>query len=504
MKLSTGLYGVVFALAGQVCGAQPAAGEVAAASAETRLVVTYAGGPDAVRVSEEGTALAAQRRSARFERATTAVARIGLAASRLRHMTALDADVIVVSGLTGAKAIEAFAAQLKAADPAIVAVEQDVIVRGQARLRFNTNDPQGASQWELEGANNAYATQVRRLWGYQTPRKVAVLDSGDLDHPDLPFMETNSRANFVVRNTFPNDFGDWSPACPGLPFGVTFNSTWHGLAMHGLIGASTGNGVGAVGSMGPGSSYRIMPVKVLGACLEGRLSDVADAIAWVGTTDAVIVNLSLAGQSPCPTFLSNVIAPLAASGRQFFVASAGNVPRGASVPASAFTPANCPGVISVGAIDRWGSRAPYSAHSASIYAPGGNTVEQGLAGGVLTLRNPGTTSPVYGAGIYVRSEGTSEAAALVSGALSLLPLPITATNGQPLTGALLAGLLRQYGRWVNDGVGNVGRSINACSTYNYILQWAGQPRVPLFDDRYYGCNEFVRDPPEGGGPGGNG
>ena len=86
-------------------------------------------------------------------------------------------------------------------------------------------------------------------------------------------------------------------------------------------------------------------------------------------TPARIINLSLGGDSPCPQ--SFVVAIAAARGRgSVIVVAAGN---GAEDAANT-SPANCAGVITVGASDEYGSRASYSNFGSTIdvSAPGGD------------------------------------------------------------------------------------------------------------------------------------
>jgi len=93
--------------------------------------------------------------------------------------------------------------------------------------------------------------------------------------------------------------------------------------------------------------------------------------------------------------------------------SAGN----AAADATAFAPANCSGVITVGALGRSGDRASYSNFGArvDIGAPGGDVDEDGQ---VLSTHAEGATIP--GGFNYDYGIGTSFSAPLVSGTVSLM------------------------------------------------------------------------------------
>src|SRR5262249_42473098 len=147
-----------------------------------------------------------------------------------------------------------------------------------------------------EGMPNDYAFVKGLHWSYQAPPVgmnavgawasakgskdvvVAVLDSGILlDHPDI-----KGSGNVLPGYTFvsgkagrgpdPTDLGD--DACPPLHP----HATWHGTHVSGIIGAvATNNGHGATGI---NWEVSVLPVRVLGVCGRGTLTDIADAVRW--------------------------------------------------------------------------------------------------------------------------------------------------------------------------------------------------------------------------------
>lgn len=146
---------------------------------------------------------------------------------------------------------------------------------------------------------------------------------------------------------------------------------------HGTEVASLIAGNGADGVLGVNPSAKILPIRLFGACNMAR-TDMLDAIAWAaglpvaGVPDnpypARIINMSLAGGlSVCGSDLQQVINRVIEK-KVFVVAAAGN-----NFHKPLPEPANCKGVISVGALDAENKIEVYSALDTrtSVYAPGG-------------------------------------------------------------------------------------------------------------------------------------
>jgi serine protease len=244
---------------------------------------------------------------------------------------------------------------------------------------------------------------------------IAVLDTGITAHSDLA-GRTVAGYDFVsdidisndgnARDSDASDPGDWLTqaeinANPSAFSGCAVeNSSWHGTHAAGIIGAVTNN---AAGIAGVNWVSKIQPIRVLGKCY-GLTSDIAAAIVWAagGTVAGVATN-------PCETTYRNAVAQAATLGAVVVVA-AGNETAGAAGSA----PANCPGAISVSALDIDGFRAGYSNYGApaTLSAPGGD------ASTILSTLNAGITAP--GAESYGGLVGTSFAAPHVAGVASLM------------------------------------------------------------------------------------
>ncbi len=108
----------------------------------------------------------------------------------------------------------------------------------------------------------------------------------------------------------------------------------------------------------------ILPVRVLGVC-GGTFEDVLAGVMWASgvaidgvppnKTPAKIINLSLGGFGPCDQSMQEAVDDAMAQGA-VVVAAAGND----TLEAADFAPANCSGVITVGAHGSRGALTSYS------------------------------------------------------------------------------------------------------------------------------------------------
>jgi subtilisin family serine protease len=280
------------------------------------------------------------------------------------------------------------------------------------------NDPEyGPRQWHLRSIGLEQAWDVTKG---DDGIVVAVLDTGILysatdasrRHPDLVGRVVPGY-DFVSLVTLSDD-GDGRDDDPYDP---SPDAGYHGTHVAGTIGAATDNGVGIAGVSW---FARILPVRVMGAG-GGPLSDVMDGLLWAAgasvsgvptnANPARVINLSLGASVTCSSAFQATIDEVVGRGVTVVV-SAGN--EQASVDTS--FPANCRDVIAVGATDRAGERAWYSNHGPriAVMAPGGD-MRARAADGVYSLgRDPG------GAFGYTFAEGTSMAAAHVSGVVALM------------------------------------------------------------------------------------
>jgi serine protease len=302
------------------------------------------------------------------------------------------------------------------------------------RAQFVPNDQYVSLQTYLR--DDAAGISAFSAWDVATGSAnivVAVVDTGYRPHaamagrilPGYDFVSDPIVANDGDgRDADASDPGDWITRTD-LTSSHTFdgcdieNSSWHGTSTAGIIAANSND---AVWTAGIDWAAKILPVRVLGKCF-GDDSDIIDGIAWAAglsvpgvpanPTPAQVINLSIGEPAECAPGYQQVIASALAHGiTRAIVASAGN--DGADVTTN--TPANCPGVISVGATTSAGSRASYSNFGATISAPGGDTF--GRFDGIEILGNLGHSIPTTD-GLDV-GNGTSYAAPMVSGVISLM------------------------------------------------------------------------------------
>ena len=285
-----------------------------------------------------------------------------------------------------------------------------------------SNDPLLPLQWQL-GRSDAIGAA-----GAEAPARgavtVAVIDTGmDLDHPDL---KGNLWVNFgeVPGNGQDDDGNGYVDDVHGYDFvngdGSPSDDNGHGTAVTGVLAARVGNRLGIAGVAGrPG--IRVMALKALDSNNSGNAATIAPALRYAVANGARVVNVSINGRDPSQP-LQDAIAAAREAG-VLVVASAGNggndLDQQPSYPAS-YSDDN---VIAVGSIGADGELSGFSNRGQRVdeVAPGERIMSTTTGGG-------------YGSG-----EGTSLAAAQVSGALALLALAHPQAPASSLRAALLAG-----------------------------------------------------------------
>lgn len=264
--------------------------------------------------------------------------------------------------------------------------------QGRKLLSSSTDN----QQWNLD------MISAQMLWDtYKTHGEnytVAVLDSGispaSLDayrHTDgyssrivsgydfvsdsqMAMDNDGSNINISSRDTDFYDPGDFDiSACPQQK-----NHSWHGSKVTSVLAANYS------GFFGVAPRVNVVPVRVLGRCKTGYASDVADGIVWAAggniegldfnvTTQGnpMVIMMAFAGMGKCPSYMQTAV-DLAISKNVTLFAAAGNNPM---LSAMDSFPANCKGVISVGALGFNGKIAHYSVQDAQMYMPGGSNTK---------------------------------------------------------------------------------------------------------------------------------
>jgi len=216
--------------------------------------------------------------------------------------------------------------------------------------------------------------------------KIGIVDTGvRADHEDLAgkVVDCAGVASFGVLGLFGN---------PSLAPGNCEDDNGHGTHVAGIAAAWANNGKGIAG-VAVNSPLAIC--KGLGRSGNGSLAAVANCIVWLSQQGAKVISLSLSG--PGATTMQNAIA--AVSGDALVVAAVGNTGSEQLRYPSAY-----PQVVSVGALDRNGARAPFSTTNAD-----------------LELAAPGVeVLSTWSDGAYKEMSGTSMAAPYVAGAAAVV------------------------------------------------------------------------------------
>jgi len=246
----------------------------------------------------------------------------------------------------------------------------------------SANDPGLRRQWGLAkiGAPRAWDVET----GVGKSVTIAVLDTGvDLRHPDLRGRVVNG---------------------PNVAYGTddSQDDESHGTHVAGIAAAATNNRVGVAGvSWGA----TVLAIKVLGKNGAGTSCDIAVGIIEAADRGADVINMSLGGAFPCPAAFRAAVAYAEQKGA-LVVASSGNDGFFASPQSS---PANCPGVLGVGATD--------IRDEPSTFTTFGSTVDVAAPGSEILSTY---FDPKKNISTYATQSGTSMSAPFVSGLAALL------------------------------------------------------------------------------------
>jgi subtilisin family serine protease len=271
-------------------------------------------------------------------------------------------------------------------DPNVISIEPDQIVRiAQKKGGSTTAAPAASSQIVPWG--------ITRI-GLGTPLAgpvnvdVAIIDSGiETPHPDLNVVGGINFVSGALSTAYTDTFG-------------------HGTHVAGTVGAKN-NTIGVVG-VAPGA--RLWAVRVLGTTGTGTLSALIAGVDWVTANASTIEVANMSVTVSNSTGLKSALDRAVTAGVSIAVA-AGN----ASVDMKSTSPANSlnTGVITVSALSNTGVFA-------SISNFGLNYVDDsGVENGVDVIAPGVGVISTYKGGGYSSMNGTSMAAAHVSGVAAL-------------------------------------------------------------------------------------
>lgn len=258
--------------------------------------------------------------------------------------------------------------------------------------------------------------------------RVAVIDTGVYDHPDL---NLTANRNFVSDESV-LDFEDFE------------DLVGHGTHVAGIIG---GNGSGSGGlykGVAPGIS--IINAKA-GDATGLEEGDIISAIQWsANTANADIISMSFGDSYPIASDLMILTLAAATENGVITVSSAGN-----SGPEylSGGSPASGIDVISVGATDSNNNLASFSSWGPSlsylgyvdVVAPGVNIISTEAPKSIISDRNRflGGFFDFSGDADYIPLSGTSMACPIVAGALAIMKQAYPSISPETARIALLEG-----------------------------------------------------------------
>ena len=233
--------------------------------------------------------------------------------------------------------------------------------------------------------------------------RVAILDTGiDVSHPDFAGRRIECRS-FIAGGVAGADTSGHGTFCAGIAAGPEQprDAPRYGVACN----------------------ADLYIVKVLEDDAQGTDGNVLAGIDWAVRNQCAVVSLSIGtpvhvGDS-YPRIYEQAAAEALAAGT-VLVAPAGNTSERPDNVAPVDHPANCPSVISVGAVDHQFVVAPFS---------NGGVNEHG---GEIDVVAPGVAivSAAPGPSLYQVGSGTSTAAPFVAGVAALLPKQTPARGGE--------------------------------------------------------------------------
>ncbi|WP_328498430.1 S8 family serine peptidase [Streptomyces sp. NBC_00414] len=267
--------------------------------------------------------------------------------------------------------------------------------------------------------------------------KVAVLDTGaDTSHPDL-----------AGRISEAKDFSGSSGT--GDAFG-------HGTHVASIVGGSgaASDGTGK-GGKGVAPAADLLVGKVLGDDGYGSESQVIAGMEWAAGSGAKVVNMSLGSDSPSDGTdpMSLALNELTERTGTLFVVAAGN--SGEQGTSTIGSPGAADAALTVGAVDRDGSLAPFSSRGPRS---GDDAVKPDVTApgvGIVAARAAGTTMGDPVDAQHTAASGTSMAAPHVAGAAALLAQRHPGWSAAQLKDALVSTARTAAGQEVTEQGGGL-------------------------------------------------
>lgn len=331
-------------------------------------------------------------------------------------------------------------------DPTVLSVERDALTYNPIPLRSApVPQTQSLSSGQKAGQGVRYSDPLFDQQAYFTSGheynsrlgeahhrlkftdtvRVGIVDGGFVRSPDVTYVEGVS-ISFGRGTEFYNS--DPGVECPYLEPGE--EKSIHGHLVAQVVGATPNNGIGIAGAS---PKVELVAARSMACIGSGFAIDNAESVRWLAGDPSItdlpmisepvdVINMSLGSQAPCRSYTQDAIDYARAKGITVVV-SAGND----FADSAEYAPANCEGVVTVGATKKHGYPADYS-----------NSGEN------ITVAAQGSQMPMLDDNNEVVSMyGTSFASPLVAGiiASALADRPrltpdaiesILATSGKPI------------------------------------------------------------------------
>ncbi|AKM84926.1 MAG: peptidase S8 and S53 subtilisin kexin sedolisin [candidate division Kazan bacterium GW2011_GWA1_50_15] len=271
-------------------------------------------------------------------------------------------------------------------------------VSSNLTIQAAANDIFFAQQWYLSKIG------IDRAWDTTTGSDlvIAVVDTGvDLNHADLAGkFWTNS--DEIPNNSIDDDHNGYVDDYLGYDF-VDRDATpqdlhGHGTGIASIIAARSNNGIGITGI---NWQARIMALRALNSIGGGDFETVATAIRYATDNGARVINMSFGSFTDMSVLASAI--NYAISHSVVIVAAVGNNSAG-----TIYYPAAYPQVIAVSSLN--------SADQLSTFSNYGPGVDVAAPGERIAMADLSSSAP----SIYAEGSGSSFAAAIVTGTVSLM------------------------------------------------------------------------------------
>lgn len=291
---------------------------------------------------------------------------------------------------------------------------------------------------------------------------VGILDTGiDLNHEDLGDSVFKNLAENPANNLDDDQNGYVDDYC-GWDFINSDSSVYdgeeddHGTHLAGIIAA----GANSAGIRGIASGVKLVPLKFMNG-MSGYTSDALEAIEYAKKIGVKIINCSFSD------FHYNFALEQAMKNSDMlFVCSAGNEKSDTGVRPSYPASYRLPNVISVGAVNNQGSLAPFSNY--------GNLVDVAAPGVDIYSTLPNNS--------YGFNDGTSMAAAFVSGTAALLSSSNSSFKGSDMSTIIKSTVNTKYtnlqGSIASGGIVDAKSALEYAKIYTPGTSPTNTPTIP--------------------------